>query len=106
MNCAVQETTYRFAFDIGGTFTDLVLAGSDGSVFTGKVLSNQEEVVAPILEGLGHMLKEHGIGVKQLVDVVAGATTAVTNLIIERKGARTGLITTKGFRDVIEIGRE
>lgn len=106
MNSAGQKATYRFAFDIGGTFTDLVLAGSDGSVFTGKVLSDQEQVVAPILEGLGHMLKQHGIQVSQLVDVVAGATTAVTNLIIERKGARTGLITTQGFRDVIEIGRE
>ena len=106
MKSGAQEVKYRFAFDIGGTFTDLVLAGSDGSIVTGKVLSNQDQVVAPIVEGLNRMLKEQRIDVSALSEVVAGATTAVTNLIIERKGACTGLITTKGFRDVIEIGRE
>lgn len=97
---------YRFAFDIGGTFTDLVLLGSDGRVHAGKVLSDHADVVGPILSGLARMLGEHGIAVSQVNEVVAGATTAVTNLVIERKGARTGLITTAGFRDVIEIARE
>ena len=100
------EVRYRFGFDIGGTFTDLVLAGSDGTIYSGKVLSNQDQVVAPIVEGLNRILQEQGIKASQLSEVVAGATTAVTNLIIERKGACTGLITTRGFRDVIEIGRE
>ncbi|MBL8386508.1 MAG: hydantoinase/oxoprolinase family protein [Burkholderiales bacterium] len=97
---------YRFAFDIGGTFTDLVLLGDDGTVFTGKVLSDHDDVVAPIRAGLARMLASHGIGVGQVHEVVAGATTAVTNLVIERKGAPTGLIATAGFRDVIEIARE
>lgn len=103
MNSTVR---YRFAFDIGGTFTDLVLSGSDGSVHTGKVLSRQDAIVTSIVQGLDRILEELGIAPEQINEVVAGATTAVTNLIIERKGASTGLITTQGFRDVIEIGRE
>ena len=101
-----ERVRYRFAFDIGGTFTDLVLSGADGTVLTCKVLSRQDEIVAPIVEGLGRMLARAGIGSDQVEHVIAGATTAVTNLIIEGKGARTGLIATRGFQDVIEIGRE
>ena len=100
------DVRYRFAFDIGGTFTDLVLLGSDGRVYTAKVLTDQAHVVKPICAGLTRLLHEHGIALGQVHDVVAGATTAVTNLVIERKGARTGLIATAGFRDVIEIARE
>ena len=101
-----SATTYRFAFDIGGTFTDLVLIGSDGRVLTAKVLTGVGDVITPIRTGLEAMLSTHGIAIGQIADVVVGATTAVTNLIIERKGAVTGLITTAGFRDVIEIARE
>ena len=97
---------YRFAFDIGGTFTDLVLLGTDGTIFTSKVLTGSPDVVMPIRLGLLALLKEHGLTLAQVTDVVVGATTAVTNLVIERKGAVTGLITTEGFRDVIEIARE
>lgn len=97
---------YRFAFDIGGTFTDLVLLGSDGTIFTSKVLTGSPDVVMPIRLGLLALLKAHDLTLAQVTDVVVGATTAVTNLVIERKGAVTGLITTEGFRDVIEIARE
>jgi N-methylhydantoinase A/oxoprolinase/acetone carboxylase beta subunit len=97
---------YRFAFDIGGTFTDLVLLGTDGTVRTAKVLSDHDDIVAPIRTGLMRMLDTHGIDRAQVHEIVAGATTAVTNLVIERKGARTGLVTTAGFGDVIEIARE
>jgi N-methylhydantoinase A/oxoprolinase/acetone carboxylase beta subunit len=106
MKSVRDSVRYRLGFDIGGTFTDLVLSGSDGSVRTGKVLSDHDRVVEPILAGLRRMLDEHGIRAAQLDKVVAGATTAVTNLVIERKGARTALVATRGFRDVIEIGRE
>lgn len=106
MSKTLGHVRYKFGFDIGGTFTDLVLSGSDGSVHSGKVLSDHGDVAAPIVQGLDAILKKQGIGVDQIDDVVAGATTAVTNLVIERKGARTALITTQGFRDVIEIGRE
>lgn len=101
-----REVRYRFAFDIGGTFTDLVLAGSDGAVLTCKVLSRHGDIVAPIIDGLQRILEKARAGPGHVDEVVAGATTVVTNLIIERKGARTGLIATRGFRDVIEIGRE
>jgi N-methylhydantoinase A/oxoprolinase/acetone carboxylase beta subunit len=97
---------FRFAFDIGGTFTDCVLIGDRGSVITTKVLSDHQQVVRPIVAGLEQMLEGHGLSKTQVEEVVVGATTAVTNLVIERKGALTGLITTAGFRDVIEIGRE
>jgi len=98
--------SYRFAFDIGGTFTDLVLLSSDGQVKTAKVLTGAPDVVAPICKGLLGMLKEHGIGMGDINEVVVGATTAVTNLVIEKKGAKTAILTTAGFRDVIEIARE
>jgi N-methylhydantoinase A/oxoprolinase/acetone carboxylase beta subunit len=97
---------YRFGFDIGGTFTDLVLAGDDASVHACKVLSRHGDIVAPIVEGLQGMLAAAGAVPGQVEEIVAGATTAVTNLAIERKGARTGLVATQGFADVIEIGRE
>lgn len=101
-----QTPRYRFAFDIGGTFTDLVLLCNDGRVLTAKVLSDHDDIVAPIAKGLLGMMDANAITIAQISDVVVGATTAVTNLVIERKGARTGLITTAGFRDVIEIARE
>lgn len=103
---AAHRIRYRFGFDIGGTFTDLVLSGSDGSIYAGKVLSNHDDVARPIVNGLDAILKQQGIEVAQVDQVVAGATTAVTNLVIERKGARTALIATQGFGDIVEIGRE
>ena len=99
-------TQYRFGFDIGGTFTDLVLLGTNGAVHTGKVLSRSSNIAQPIITGLRSMLAEHQIRASQVSEVVAGATTAVSNLVIERKGAITALVTTAGFRDIIEIGRE
>lgn len=101
-----RAATFRFGFDIGGTFTDLVLSGSNGSVFVGKCLTNARDITKTIFEGLGSLLREHALSAGQLQNVVAGATTFVTNLIIERKGARTALMTTAGFRDIIEIARE
>lgn len=97
---------YRFAFDIGGTFTDLVLSGSDGSIHSAKRLSSHENVAAPIVSGLKDLLRHAEAVPAQVMETVAGATTAVTNLVIERAGSPTGLITTLGFGDVIEIGRE
>ena len=103
---STRPERYRFAFDIGGTFSDLVLSGSEGSLHTAKVLSDATTVIDPILTGLRTMCREHQIAFESIGDVVVGATTAVTNLVIEAKGARTALITTAGFRDVLEIGRE
>ncbi|NCW52153.1 MAG: methylhydantoinase, partial [Betaproteobacteria bacterium] len=101
-----KPPSYRFAFDIGGTFTDLVLLGSDGSMHSAKLLSDPINIVAPIAKGLLQLCDQHGIAIGSIHELVVGATTAVTNLVIERKGAKTALITTQGFRDVIAIGRE
>jgi N-methylhydantoinase A/oxoprolinase/acetone carboxylase beta subunit len=106
LNTTGSRTRYRFAFDIGGTFTDLVLSGSDGTMYTAKRLSNQQDVALPIISGLEDLLRQAKATPAQVHETVAGATTAVTNLVIERAGSPTGLITTRGFGDVIEIGRE
>ncbi|NCZ48410.1 MAG: hydantoinase/oxoprolinase family protein, partial [Betaproteobacteria bacterium] len=100
-----KPPSYRFAFDIGGTFTDLVLLGSDGSMHSAKLLSDPINIVAPIAKGLLQLCDQHGIAIGSIHELVVGATTAVTNLVIERKGAKTALITTQGFRHVLEIGR-
>ena len=94
----------RVGVDIGGTFTDLMLIGESGDVEIGKVLTTPdpsrgvEEVLLRTLEGSGRS----GASVRHLVH----GTTLVTNAIIERKGAPTALLTSAGFRDSIEIGRE
>jgi N-methylhydantoinase A len=103
---AASLAKFRFGFDIGGTFTDFVLSGSDGTVFVSKSLTNAQDIARTIFDGLQGLLQHHAIGADQIDSIVAGATTFVTNLIIERKGARTALITTAGFRDIIEIARE
>ena len=97
-------SSVRVGVDIGGTFTDLMLIGESGEVVIGKVLTTSdpsqavEEVLLQTLESSGRS----GASVRHLVH----GTTLVTNAIIERKGARTALITSSGFRDSIEIGRE
>jgi N-methylhydantoinase A/oxoprolinase/acetone carboxylase beta subunit len=100
------ERLYRFAFDIGGTFTDLVIMGPDGRLGAGKCLTRPAAITRAVAEGLGRLLEREGIAPAAVREVVSGATTLVTNLIIERRGARTGLVTTGGFRDVLEMRRE
>ncbi len=92
------QKIHRLGIDIGGTFTDIVLIGDDGSVLTQKVPSTPGNYAEGIAAGLASLLP------RQISEVVHG-TTVATNTILERKGALTGLITTKGFRDVLEIGR-
>jgi len=87
----------RAGIDIGGTFTDLCVAGPEGIVHVGKALSTPEEPIAGV-----EAVLEGAPAVEQTVH----ATTLVTNALIERKGARTALLATAGFRDVLEMGRE
>ena len=96
--------TFRVGVDIGGTFTDIVLLGSDGSVFTKKVSSTPDDFGRGIVLGLDAMLAAVGAAPAD-VDGVVHATTVATNAVLEGKGAKTGLITTKGFRDVLEMRR-
>ena len=95
---------YRVGVDIGGTFTDIVLLASDGSVATKKVSSTPDDYGRAIATGLKALVREYGVEASAIDGVVHG-TTVVTNAIIENKGARTALITTAGFRDVLELRR-
>jgi N-methylhydantoinase A len=95
---------YRIGADIGGTFTDVVLIGTDGSIATKKVSSTPESFGRAIVEGVSELIAEEGVAADGLAGL-AHASTVATNAIIELKGARTGLITTKGFRDVLEMRR-
>src|SRR5262245_30041873 len=94
----------RLAADIGGTFTDIVLERGEQR-FTSKVLTTPHAPEQAVVEGTQLVLDQAGIKFADL-DVLVHGTTLATNAVIERKGARTALITTDGFRDVIEIADE
>jgi N-methylhydantoinase A len=94
--------TYRVGVDVGGTFTDIVLLGSDGTIHTKKISSSVENYAQAIVEGLDQVFRESRIGGEAIEEIRHG-TTVGSNAILEHKGARTGLITTRGFRDVLEI---
>jgi len=97
---------YRLGFDIGGTFTDFVLIDQiNGAIQSHKLLTTPADPAAAVMEGLRHLLARHGVQGSEIETAIHG-TTLITNALIERKGARTALITTRGFRDVLEIGRE
>jgi N-methylhydantoinase A len=95
---------FRVGVDIGGTFTDIVFLDADGHLHTKKVSSSVDDYARAIVEGLGEVFRERGLAGPDVIEVLHG-TTVASNAILERKGARTGLITTKGFRDVLEIRR-
>ena len=95
---------FKVGIDIGGTFTDIVLSGSDGAIHTKKTSSTPEDYGLGILQGLEEMFAEHGISPAE-IDYLVHATTVATNAVLEGKGAKTGLITTEGFRDVLEFRR-
>ena len=96
----------RVGVDIGGTFTDLVLLDSrNGAIFNEKVLTTPQDPSIGALEGLEKILGRTGARPGQVGHLIHG-TTLVANAIIERRGARVALITTAGFRDILEIGTE
>ncbi len=97
---------FRIGVDIGGTFTDLVMLDTrDGRLFNGKVLTTPHAPEQAVLDGVREILSRTGVTPDQVQHVIHG-TTLVANALIERRGVATGLITTKGFRDVLEIGTE
>ena len=96
----------RLGIDIGGTFTDFVLLDdATGRMITYKCLTTPRDPSDAIEEGMRGLASQAPGYVDGLEEIIHG-TTLVINSIIERKGARTGLITTQGFRDVLELGRE
>ncbi len=94
--------SYRVGVDVGGTFTDIVLLGADGTIHTKKISSSVENYAGAIVDGLVEVFRETGLAGAAIEEIRHG-TTVASNAILEHKGARTGLITTKGFRDVLEI---
>ena len=94
----------RLAVDIGGTFTDLVLELPDRTL-SSKVLTTHDAPDEAVIAGTQAILREAGAAASSL-DLVIHGTTLATNALIERKGARTALITTAGFRDSLEIAYE
>jgi N-methylhydantoinase A len=96
----------RVGSDIGGTFTDIVIISEDGATFEiGKVLTTPDSPDEAVVTGIAQTLAASGVQANAIA-YAAHATTLFTNALFERKGARTALITTKGFRDAIEIARE
>jgi len=94
----------RIAVDIGGTFTDVVLE-ENGRRLTRKLLTTPQRPEQAVLEGVRLILADAGHGFAD-VDVFVHGTTLATNAVIERRGARTALVATEGFRDVLDIANE
>ena len=97
--------SYRVGFDVGGTFTDFVLQAPSGELTTAKRLTTYPDPSAACLEGLDELVERAGVPWAELVQAVHG-TTLGSNVVIERKARGVGLLTTRGFRDVLIIGRE
>ena len=92
--------------DIGGTFTDLVLADTTGNlVAVEKVLTTPGDLESGAIQGIEQLLSGQNIEPER-VSVVVHATTQTSNTLIERSGAKTALVTTEGFADILEMGRE
>ncbi len=100
----MTPSTVRIGVDVGGTFTDIVLARDDGSVLVSKVTSTPADPGTAVVDGVAALLRSASIAPGSVIEIVHG-TTVASNTILQKVGAPTGLLTTKGFRDVLEIGR-
>src|SRR5216117_611577 len=96
---------YRIGFDVGGTFTDLVLQSPSGELLIAKRLTTYPDPSEACLAGLDELVARSGVTWRDVALAVHG-TTLGSNVVIERKAEGIGLITTRGFRDVLIIGRE
>jgi N-methylhydantoinase A len=97
--------TFRVGFDVGGTFTDFVLQAPSGELTAGKRLTTYPDPSAACLAGLDELIGRAGVPWTDVAQAVHG-TTLGSNVVIERKARGVGLLTTRGFRDVLVIGRE
>jgi N-methylhydantoinase A len=96
--------SYRLGIDIGGTFTDFILIDDKGSISLSKVVSTSDPSKA-VLSGLNLLAEGRGLSIEQLLErcsLIIHGTTVATNALIHKKFAKTGLITTRGFRDILE----
>lgn len=97
--------SYRLGVDVGGTFTDLLLVDeTSGNVFTAKVPSTPDDSSIGVLNGIDHVCKTAGVDPSKISQVMHG-TTVATNTVLTGTGAKVGLVTTKGFRQVLQIAR-
>ena len=94
----------RIGVDIGGTFTDVVLALPDGRIYVNKTTTTPIDLGEGVTAGVATVLAAARLDPRDVAEVVHG-TTVASNTILQKVGARTGLLTTRGFRDVLEIGR-
>src|ERR1700704_4506899 len=97
---------YRIGIDVGGTFTDLVAIDAGGATVLAKVPSTPQDPSLGGLDGLGQLATRLGLGLAALLastDRIVHGTTVATNALLERKGAKVGLLTTEGHRDVVEM---
>lgn len=99
------EHGYEVGVDIGGTFTDVVCRNPQGELSLVKIPTTRADPSAGVLHAVDHMVRAWGIAPAEITRFVHG-TTVATNAVLERKGAKIGLITTLGFKDVLEIGRQ
>ena len=98
--------SHRVGVDIGGTFTDFALFDPDGGrMAVHKLLTTPGDPSVAVLEGIEILLARAGVALAD-VELVAHGTTLVTNSVIERKGAVTGMLVTQGFRDILDMGLE
>jgi len=100
----MNKSQNRLGVDIGGTFTDIVMISAQGTVYSKKLLSTPADYSAAIEDGVADLCRELAIDAQSVVEFVH-ATTIATNTIIERKGVKVALLTTAGFRDVLELAR-
>ncbi len=99
---------YKIGIDVGGTFTDFLLTRSDGQFRTYKVLSTPKDPSVATMQGISEMAQDEGMALKDflaLVDVIVHGTTVTTNAVLTYRGAKTGLLTTEGVRDALEMRR-
>ena len=97
--------TFRLGVDVGGTFTDLLLVDdSSGQTYTAKVPSTPEDSSIGVLDGINRICSQSDIDLSEVAQVMHG-TTVATNAVLTGKGAKVGLITTKGYRQVLQVAR-
>jgi N-methylhydantoinase A len=96
--------TFRIAADIGGTFTDVTLVTAEGQLATRKVPSTPDDLARGVIEGITQLIDANGLTPSDISEVLHACTVA-TNAILENRGAPTALITTEGFRDILEMRR-
>ena len=97
--------SYRLGVDVGGTFTDLLLINEEsGETFTAKVLSTPEDSSIGVLNGITRICDESGV-VPESINRVMHGTTVATNAVLTGRGARVGLVTTKGYKYVLQVAR-